>query len=241
MKQLLVCVLSIALLSAMAFGQSTLTGCTETANVATCNANPSPTLGALITVSGVNPGGYNGIGLTVSASTGTSFSYVLGVTGLVAGTGGNEIPANPATNTSNFTIGASIVALPGLHTLFPATDIGAAYKFTSTTWLRTDNLVAPGANLTGNYGGFQWAPNFLANLFSKTTLAGLVQPYFTASLGDVRVASTQNHISVLAGAGLNYSTSGGHFNTNLAEIRWAKLPGFANSTVILSSSINWTF
>jgi hypothetical protein len=240
MKLKLFATLLLALFAATSFAQVALTGCTEVANVATCNANPSPAQGTLVTVSGVNPSGYNGIGLTVSASSGTSFSYILGVTGLAAGTGGSEIAANPSTSLSNFTIGASIVALPGLNSLFPATDIGAAYKVTSTVWLRTDNLVAPGANLTGNYAGTQWAPDFLANLLNKTTLAGLVQPYFTASFGDVRVASTQNHISVLAGGGINYGR-GGHFNTNLAEFRWAKLPGFANSTVIISSSINWTF
>ena len=148
---------------------------------------------------------------------------------------------NPATTLSNFTLSASVVSLPGGGSTFPASDVGGTFAVTKTFWLRADNIVAPGPSMTANYGGVQYALP-LAKLLKNTNLnANSFQFYATASLGSSRLASG-NHISELVGGGINYSPTGnGHFTTNIAEIRWAKFPGFSNSTVVFSTSLNWTF
>jgi hypothetical protein len=154
-------------------------------------------------------------------------------------------PAPPsATNT--FAINASALPLFGNGQTTPATDIGAVFQFTKNALLREENIIAPSVNVGGYFGGIQY--QLPASLFKNTTFNNQFFPYVTGSVGLVRStaigATTANHVGALAGGGLNYCPSGNQtFCLNMVEARWARLPGFQNSTFLVSSGLqikwNW--
>jgi hypothetical protein len=149
---------------------------------------------------------------------------------------------NPSTESPTFTINASV--LGGGQNLGAATDIGASFAVTKNWYLRSDNIIAPSVNTQGFFGGVQYNLPQLANLLKNTNLnATHFQFYATAALGAARTqigatGNPVNHFAALAGGGVNYDPTGsGKFSLNLGEVRWAKMPGWSNSTVIVSSGL----
>lgn len=154
-------------------------------------------------------------------------------------------PAPVVAPTTTFSITSQAVALPGGEQTVAATIVGGTYAVTTNLSIRNDNLMAPGNGLQAYFGGLQYYLN-AAKLLAKTTFANAIQPYITASMGVDIVspanAPTQQHYSFLAGGGLNYDPSNtGHFSVNLIEVRWAKLPGYANSTAVVASGVKLSF
>lgn len=149
---------------------------------------------------------------------------------------------NPSTTAATFTLSASVLSLPGGNQTSAATDIGATFAVTPNFLLRSDTILAPSVNLSGYFGGVEYVlPTH--GILAKTNLDEThFQFYVTASGGQARItvgtAPEVNHFAVLAGGGVNYDPSGsGKFSINLAEVRWAKLPGLSNSTVVVSSGL----
>lgn len=155
-------------------------------------------------------------------------------------------PPNPSTTTPTFTLNASVLSLPGGNQTSAATDIGATFAVTPKFLLRSDNVLAPAVNLSAYFGGLEYVlPTH--KILGQTNLDEThFQFYVTASAGQGRItvgtAPEQTHFAALAGGGVNYDPSGsGKFSINLVEARWAKLPGLANSTVIVSSGLKLGF
>ena len=150
-----------------------------------------------------------------------------------------ETPSSPQ---GSFSLTAQAVALPGGGQTVAGTVVGFTKSITGTVSLRNDDLLAPGSNLQGYFGGAQWFPN-ASKLLAKTKLTGL-QPYITGSVGIDRIVPasgpSQQHIAFLAGGGLNYTPSSGP-TVNLFEVRYARLPGLANNTAIVSSGFTLNF
>jgi hypothetical protein len=134
--------------------------------------------------------------------------------------------ANPSTTSPTFTINASAFSISAGGSTTPATDIGGTFVVTPKYILRSDNLLIPGFNYSGNFGGLMRtiAPSFL----SKTNLnPSSFQLYVEASLGEGRISSTSyNHTALngMAGGGANYSPGGNSkFTLNILEARYAYL------------------
>lgn len=150
----------------------------------------------------------------------------------------------PPSNQSTFSLQSQAIAMPGGKQTIAATEVGATFAITKNLSLRNDNILAPGDDLQGYYGGVQY---FLpiAKLLNKTSLnASNYQAYVTGSAGVDIVsptnAPTQQHYSFLAGGGVNYGVNG-TFSVNLFEVRFARMPGGPGSTAIVSSGIKLSF
>ncbi len=151
--------------------------------------------------------------------------------------------AAPPTNQGSFSLTAQAVALPGGGQTVAATDVGATFQVTTNFSLRDDNLLAP-SNGMQFYGG--GANYFLPTSFLKNSKLNpsSFQPYVTGSIGVDRIVPatgpSQQHIAFLIGGGLNYKPATGVW-VNLFEARYAKLPGLANNTAIISSGFTLNF
>lgn len=149
----------------------------------------------------------------------------------------------PPTNQGSFSLSAQAVALPGGGQTVAATDVGFTKAITPNFSLRDDNILAP-SNGVQFYGG--GANYFLPTSFISKTLLdpSSLQPYVTASIGVDRIVPasgpSQQHIALLIGGGLNYKPASGVW-VNLFEARYAKLPGLANNTAIISSGFTLNF
>jgi hypothetical protein len=149
----------------------------------------------------------------------------------------------PPTNQGSFSLTAQAVALPGGGQTVAATDIGFTKTITPNFSLREDSILAPsnGMQFYGGGGSYFLPTKFLA----KTLLdPKALQPYVTASVGVDRVVpatgASQQHIAVLIGGGLNYKPANGVW-VNIFEARYARLPGVANNTAIVSSGFTLNF
>lgn len=149
----------------------------------------------------------------------------------------------PPTNNGSFSLTAQAVALPGGGQTVAATDVGFTKQITTNFSLRDDNVLAPSNGLQFFGGGGNY---FLPTSFLKKTKLnpGNFQPYLTGSIGVDRIVpaagSSQQHIAFLIGGGLNYKASNGMW-VNLFEARYAKLPGLASNTAIISSGFSLNF
>lgn len=149
----------------------------------------------------------------------------------------------PPTNSGSFSLSAQAVALPGGGQTVAATDVGATYQITTNFSLRDDNILAPSNGMQFYGGGGNY---FLPTRFLKSTKLNPLsfQPYVTGSVGIDRIVPaagpSQQHIAVLIGGGLNYKPASGMW-INLFEARYAKLPGLANNTAIISSGFTLRF
>lgn len=159
---------------------------------------------------------------------------------------GQTAPPNPPTNAPTFTLSASVLSLPGGNQTSAATDIGGTFAVTPNLLLRSDNIIAPAVNTSAYFGGIEYVlPTH--KILSKTNLdESHFQFYVTGSAGQARITTgsspEQTHFAALAGGGANYDPSGtGKFSVNLFEVRWAKLPGLSNSTVVVSSGLKLGF
>jgi hypothetical protein len=149
----------------------------------------------------------------------------------------------PPTNQGSFSLSAQAVALPGGGQTVAATDVGFTKAIAPNFSLRDDNILAPsnGMQFYGG-GGTYFLPT---SVLSKTLLdPNSLQPYLTASIGVDRIVPasgpSQQHIAVLVGGGLNYKPASGMW-VNLFEARYARLPGLANNTAIVSSGFTLNF
>lgn len=152
----------------------------------------------------------------------------------------------PPSNGGAFTLTASPMALPGGGKTVAASVLGETYSISNNLSVRADEILAPGNNTQVYVGGVQYFVP-MAKLLSKTKLNSTqFQFYVTGSVGIDRIVPatgpSAQHISLLAGGGLNYSPAGsGKFSINLFEIRYARLPGLANNTALVSSGLKLTF
>jgi len=190
---------------------------------------------------------------SISAAIAAVFLFA-GLTGAQTTTSSASEPSAPAstspstataapTNQGSFSLTAQAVALPGGGQTVAATDVGFTKAITPNFSLRDDNVLAPsnGMQFYGGGGTYFLSTNFL----SKTLLdPSSLQPYVTASIGVDRIVPasgpSQQHIALLIGGGLNYKPAIGVW-VNLFEARYAKLPGLANNTAIVSSGFTLNF
>lgn len=149
----------------------------------------------------------------------------------------------PPTNSGSFSLTAQAVALPGGGQTVAATDVGFTKQITANFSLRDDNVLAPANGLQFYGGGGNY---FVPTGFLKKTKLNPsdFQPYVTACLGVDRIVPatgpSRQHIGFLIGGGLNYKATNGVW-VNLFEARYAKLPGMANNTAIISSGFSLNF
>jgi hypothetical protein len=190
-------------------------------------------------------------------ATGIALAAYFLVAGLAAAQTGTTRPADtsnsastststasaPPTNQGSFSLSAQAVALPGGGQTVAATDVGFTKAITPNFSLRDDNILAPsnGMQFYGG-GGTYFLPT---SIISKTLLdPSSLQPYVTASIGVDRIVPasgpSEQHIAFLMGGGLNYKPANGVW-VNLFEARYAKLPGLANNTAIVSSGFTLNF
>lgn len=140
---------------------------------------------------------------------------------------------------SQFSLNASALSLSNSQGTMPVADVGARFAITSNFELRNDNLVASG--IQSYFGGVNYAIPQIAQLLAKTNLNPQnFRFYVTGSAGVANVASSRV-LAALAGGGFEYSPGGNGQFALSGEARWAKIPGFNNSTVIVSFGPTLTF
>jgi hypothetical protein len=142
---------------------------------------------------------------------------------------------------SAFSLTAQPVSLPGGKSTIVGMITGLTFTPTPNLDLREDNILAAGNNVQVFAGGFNYRLPVLSSKLNNVSpnLNGYrFQFYITASVGVDRITqvdgTTAQHYAVLAGGGLNYDVTGSGRWTFGGEVRYAKLPGFANSTAIVS-------
>jgi len=151
--------------------------------------------------------------------------------------------------TSTFSITSQAVALPGGKQTVAANITGGTFSITPNFALRNDNIIPGASVLSGYFGGAQYTiPDLSAKLqnLSPFLNGNNFQFYVTASAGVDRIAmptgDTKQHYAFLGGGGVNYAPNGNRvFSVNLFEVRYAKLPGYANNTVIVSTGVKLNF
>lgn len=153
---------------------------------------------------------------------------------------------SPISPSYTFSMQATAVALPGNHQTVAGSLTVPVFYLTDHLALRNDNLLAPASDLQGYFGGIQY--DFpIESLLAKTKLPkNTFSFYLTASAGVDRIVPAQGpeqqHYAFLAGGGVHYDpTSSGHFSVTLFEVRYAKLPGYANNTAILGTGVRLNF
>lgn len=139
-----------------------------------------------------------------------------------------------------FSLTAQPIALPGGHQTVAGTVAGMTFTPTANFDLREDNILAPGANFQGFFGGFNYRLPIIStavNNISPNLNGYRFQFYVTGSAGVDRItlpAQTKQHYAFLAGGGVNYDLTGTGRWTMGFELRYAKFPGNANNTVVVS-------
>lgn len=137
---------------------------------------------------------------------------------------------------NTFALTASPITLPNNKTTLVGTIAGVSLTVTNNFDLRQDNILVPAGDFAGYFGGFNYRlPVFSTKLnnISPTLSGERFQFYITASAGTGTTPSG-NHVSFLAGGGVNYDLTGSGRWTMGVEVRYAKLPGYANNTAIVS-------
>jgi len=148
----------------------------------------------------------------------------------------------PAFSTQAFSFQANAIALPGGKQTTAGALTGATLQITQNFDLRQTDFVATGSNISAFFGGVdytiapfsKWLDNISPNLDGYN-----FQLQATASMGVDRVtpAGSTNiaeHYAFLAGGRLSYAIAGSNTWGLVADIEYAKLPGLANNTVIVS-------
>jgi hypothetical protein len=149
-----------------------------------------------------------------------------------------EPPAQSVTNAFSLTLAP--ISLPGGKQTVVGTDSGLTFSPTTNFDLREDNILAPGQNFQGFFGGINYRLPFLQTKLQNTspTVNGYrFQFYVTASAGIDRItgpSSTTQHYAFMAGGGVNYDLTGSGTWTMGGEVRYAKFPGLNNNTVVVA-------
>lgn len=134
----------------------------------------------------------------------------------------------PSQSTVNFNIGAGALGLGGSTQATPATDVSLrlnpGIKKAPNFAFRSDNLLAPGADLQFYAGGGEYALPHL----SKTGLLAQVSFHINASFGIDRIVpatgSAQSHFGLMAGVSMHYTTSSG-VDMNIFQVGFLRTPG----------------
>lgn len=141
---------------------------------------------------------------------------------------------------SAFSLTAQPIALPGNHQTVAGTVAGITFTPTQNFDLREDNIIVPGQNLQAFLGGFNYRLPVIStklNNISPNVNGYRFQFYVTGSVGVDRITlpdATRQHYAFLAGGGINYDITGSGTWTMGVEVRYAKFPGLANNTAIVS-------
>ena len=163
---------------------------------------------------------------------------------------GMAVAQTSSPNVQTFSLTSSAVSLPGGKSTVMANDTGATFSITSNFQLRSDNIVTPASSsvLQGAYfGGFNYfLPVFSTKLnnMSPNLNGARFHFYVTGSFGVDRVSSgsdVKQHYAALAGGGVYYDLTNSGSWTLGVEGRYAKLPGYANSTAIVSFGPSFHF
>lgn len=147
--------------------------------------------------------------------------------------------ASASAQTQTFSLTTQAVAIPGSETgqqTLAAAVTGIAMTITPNFDLRQDDVITSDGHLQGYFGGFTYRLPVLQrklNNMSPTLNGYNFQFYLTASAGQDRVGK-DTHYAFLAGGGLNYKMGKSGTWTFGCEVRWAKLPGYRNSTALVS-------
>lgn len=151
----------------------------------------------------------------------------------------------PTSSSLSFNIGAGALGLSGSQAT-PATDItlelnpgiAKAPNFS----FRSDNVLAPGANLQFYAGGGSYKLPKLA----KTGLLSQIYFDLNASAGIDRIVPatgpSQSHFGLMAGASMHYLTSVG-VDMNLFQVGYMRTPGapWGGSAPYFGGSISYLF
>ena len=149
-----------------------------------------------------------------------------------------QTPAPAPSASQTWTLTGMPIILPGNQSTLVAAEAGVEFQVTPNFYFRDTNLVA--ANAQGYYGGIKYTlPAFSTMIgnVSPAISATRLQLYITASAGIDHIttgAVAKAHYSFLAGGGFNYDVTGSGRWTLGAEVQYAKLPGLANNTAIVS-------
>ncbi len=152
----------------------------------------------------------------------------------------------PAPATPLVTVSSSAMALElnGQYTV--GSDTTETINLTKSCGLAGDQLLVPGIDLQGYYGGVACTPD-LSALIAKTLIPpAALQFTFKGSAGVVRnttTAAVSNHVSFGAGGCLTYNaTAGGGAAVPLC-IGYVRVPGFGKSSngVVVSLGFGWVF
>src|SRR5712664_975246 len=150
------------------------------------------------------------------------------------------VQAQTAPAVRTFSVSTTAVSLPGNKSSVVGSLDGITLGITQNLSLRQTNLISPG-NLTGFYGGFDYniAPfSKLLNNLSPQLNGYNFRLELTGSAGVDRVSDSSGtvhqHYSFLGGGRLTYAIGGSKTYSLIGEAQYAKLPGYANSTVIVS-------
>jgi hypothetical protein len=158
------------------------------------------------------------------------------------------IMAMPASAQNTFSLTAQPIALPGGGQTVAAGITGMTFTPTPNFDLRQDTLLTTAGNLQGFFGGINYRLPILSTKLNNVSpqLNGLrFQFYLTGSVGvdrvDNKVGPVKQHYAFLGGGGFNYDFTGSGRWTFGAEVRYARLPGFANNTGIISAgpTLHW--
>lgn len=150
--------------------------------------------------------------------------------------------------TQTFSLTAQPIALPGGGQTFMGTLAGISFSPTPNFSLRNTNLVANSGNFTSFFGGMEYRLPILSTKLNNVSpnLNGMrFQFYLTGSAGIDRVVdaagNVRQHYSFLGGGGVRYDLTNSGSWTLGGEVQWAKLPGLANNTAIVSFGPAWHF
>jgi hypothetical protein len=156
----------------------------------------------------------------------------------------------PISSTKGFSLGAAAFGVGGMAQATPASDVTLTLKpgFATTGYLseislRSDSLLAPGANLQFYGGGLQ-APIPLG--FAKESALGPLSFYADATFGVDRIVPSTGpsaaHFAFMAGGGVNWTMSSG-VTVNLIEVNDLHAPGAAwgNDAPAVSGGISYVW
>ena len=159
-----------------------------------------------------------------------------------------QTPA-PAQNTMSFNIGASALGLAATQNATPASDIVLSLNpgFKSAVMqnfaLRSDNLLAPGANLQYYGGGVNFT---IPYKFAAGNVFAPLSFYVDGTVGADRIVPatgpSASHVAFMAGGGANWQTSSG-VQINLVEINLLHTPSapWGSNAPAISGGISYVF
>lgn len=159
-----------------------------------------------------------------------------------------QTPA-PTASSLNFNVGAAAFGLGGATQATPASDVvlslnpGFTQKFLANLSLRSDNILAPGADLQFYAGGFQYA---IPYSFPSASPLHALHFYSDVEFGVDRIVPattpSQAHFAFMAGGGVNWTMSNG-VTVNLIEVNDLHAPGapWGNDAPALAGGISYIF